>query len=132
MHDKEQLHKASMTLTDENLKDIAAMHYTSIGCTGEDEFEKDLDISKKVMQQLNKLERGDPKANPRLLVNYVVTLFNVFDYEFARALLFYVVDEKNHARLKSLLLATNRANFGLRPDLEPCLNTLSMLKAELQ
>lgn len=121
-----------MTLTDDTLKEQAALAYQSIGCTGEVEFEKDLSLSTKVMHQLNKLDRGDPKANPRLMVNYVVTLFNVFEYEFARSLLFFVVDEKNHPKLKALLIATNRAEPTMfHPEIETCVSTLTMLRNEL-
>ena len=121
-----------MTLNDDNLKAEAALAYSSIGCTGEDEFEKDLDISKKVMHQLNKLERGDPKANPRLMINYVVTLFNVFTFEFARDLLFYVVEARNHPKLKALLLATNRASEFCHPEIVVCQSTLALLQTELK
>jgi len=120
-----------MHLTEDNLKEVAAQYYMSIGCTGEAEFEKDLDLSRKISQQLNKLERGDSKANPRLLMNYVVTLFNCFDYLFARELLVHVVEEKNYGRLKALLFVLNRAPFNYLPDHEVCVNTTNLLKSEL-
>ncbi len=120
-----------MQITEENLIELAVSYYHNIGCTGETEFERDLDIAKKVSQQLNKIAREDPKANPRLLMNYVVTLFNVFEFIFARELLIFCVDEKLHPRLKALLMVTNRADWHWHREITPCLNTIELLTKEL-
>lgn len=123
--------KSPMTLTDENVRSIAVQYYSSIGCTGEDEFDKDLDIAKKIMHQLNKLERGDPKANPRLMINYVITLFNVFEFEFARELLYHTVDPETMHMLKALLIETNRATEFWHPEISTDVNTTTLVRKEL-
>lgn len=125
-------------LTEENYKSLAALNYLSPCTACETEFDKDLSLALKISQQINKMERGDPKANTRLMINYVVTLFNVFEYDFARKLLFFMVDPRNHPRLLAILIGTNRATSlhikATLPeveDVEPCVNTLSLIKAEL-
>lgn len=121
-----------MTLTEDNLNAQAIENYNGIGCTGEAEFERDLELARKVAQQLNKMEREDPKANPRLMMNYVVTFFNVFKHEFALALLFHVTEQRNHPRLMALLVAMERVPFDYSVGVDLHLNTLNILRTELR
>lgn len=107
-------------ITADTLRSIASDAYGNLSCTSEDEFEKDLDLSKKIGQQLTKFGRGDTKANARLLTNYAITFFNCFSYEEARSILFFVVDQNQHQRLKSLLVFLNRCHPDYRSNIEMC------------
>lgn len=47
-------------------------------------------------------------VDPKLCINHIIILFNVFESSACQQLLFTIISEKNYSKLKTLLLFINR------------------------
>lgn len=90
------------TLTDDNFELYAAKAYTNEACLSKCEFEADVRLFNSVARGL----KHDMKSL-RLLVNYVVQIFNNFALPDAFHLLLFKVEDEQHAKLKTILWALN-------------------------
>lgn len=83
------------TLDADNFLLYAANNYDNPQCIGYDEFQEDLARFKYVKKLLNKyVETGI--INERLLLNHLITMFNVFGIEPSLRMLEYRIEEKQH------------------------------------
>jgi hypothetical protein len=93
----------------ENLLLTAAKHYRNNHRSFK-EFEEDLRKAYRIRSLLtrrsNQLLSGKDSIEKinRILLNHVIVFFNVFSIEFAKSYLFYVIDEKNHPTIKTILI----------------------------
>jgi hypothetical protein len=89
-------------LSDSNFLLYAAANYTSV-CYDTDEFYDDLKRFKYLKRLFSRyLEKRDLKE--RLILNHLITIYNVFDTEAATRMLFFKTDEKQWPVLKTFLL----------------------------
>lgn len=65
------------TLTDDNFLLYAAKHYDNPGCHDVNEFYEDLNRIKYIKRLLNKYKEGG-ELKHRLILNHIITLYNVF------------------------------------------------------
>lgn len=91
------------TLTAENFTYFAARHYINPQCESIEEFYEDLSKFKYIKKLLTKYEdRGG--VNTRLLLNHIITVYNVFSIDAANALLFFKVNKTHWPILKTFLI----------------------------
>lgn len=65
-------------LTDENIESFAFYYYRNPNCTSLDEFQEDLSRFRYLKKLINRyLESSN--IQPRLIMNHLIVLFNVFD-----------------------------------------------------
>lgn len=89
-------------LTESNFLLYAAANYTNTMYDTE-EFYDDLKRFKYLKRLFSRyLEKGELKE--RLILNHVITLYNVFHHEAATRMLFYKIDEEHWGLLKTFLL----------------------------
>lgn len=68
----------------------------------EHEFESDMKIPNEINKNLTRLTRGTVGGNRKILINDVVTFCNLFHLEDARTLMFYLVHEHHHDKVRSV------------------------------
>lgn len=88
-------------LTSRNIKLFAARNYTNSSCLGEEEFNRDFNLSNKIDACLTR-----NTEDIRKLINFVITYYNVFEFEAATRMLFY--NSNNKVKLKTLLVSLGR------------------------
>ena len=90
-------------LTDANFLMFAMKEYTNQQCTNIDEFYDDLKKIKYIKRLINRfLESG--KLKEILILNHLIVFYNVFDNKAATRLLFFKIEEKYWAVLKTFLI----------------------------
>lgn len=102
-------------LTRDNIKLYAIKHYDNPYCTGREEFEEDFKIPKYIKKLFNKYTlEGDLKE--RLVLNHLISFYNIFGQEAATKILFFRIDEYHYPVLKTFLVFLKRCpdavNFG--------------------
>lgn len=90
-------------LTNENFLYYAAKHYHNPHCTGIDEFLDDVKKFKHIKKLLSRYENGR-SVNVRLLLNHIITVYNVFEIEAANSMLFHKIDKKYWNIIKTFLV----------------------------
>jgi len=89
-------------LTESNFLLYAAANYTNTVYDTE-EFYDDLKRFKYLKRLFSRyVEKGELKE--RLILNHIITLYNVFQHEAATRMLFYKIDEEHWNILKTFLL----------------------------
>jgi len=89
-------------LTEQNFLIYAAANYTNT-CYDTEEFFDDLKRFKYLKRLFSRYqERGELKE--RLILNHIITLYNVFKPDAATRMLFYRIDERHWRILKTFLL----------------------------
>lgn len=84
----------------------AAANYTNMQCYDTDEFYDDLKRFKYIKRLFSRYqEKGELKE--RLILNHLITLYNVFDPSATTRMLFYRVEERHWYILKTFLLFLN-------------------------
>jgi hypothetical protein len=117
-------------LNNENFKTFAASHYDNTACLGSDEFTRDLQIPNKISNSIQKILNNDPKGNIRILVNYIITFYNVFKNVPARELLFFMVAKESLPGLKTILVSLHKIRQDYREDIEECPELKELIKKE--
>jgi len=102
-----------MKLNEDNFTLFAMKHYSNHGSLSQEEFEKDLKVFTYIKKQI-----GKDIYNYRLILNHIITMFNVFDHA-ALHLLFYSIDKENWPDLITYLIFINRMpdyliDYGIR------------------
>lgn len=93
-------------LTDSNFLLYAASHYTNPSIYDTDEFYEDLNRFKYVKKLFFRYyEKGELRE--RLLLNHLITLYNIFDATACTRMLFHKIDERYWPALKTYLLFLN-------------------------
>jgi len=85
---------------------FAIKHYNNPGCDGMEDLEEDLKRFKYIKRLFRRYETSG-KLSERLILNHLIVLYNVFNHA-ATPLLFYKIEEKYWAILKSFLVFMNR------------------------
>ena len=77
-------------------------NYVNPSCTGVEEFEEDFNKFKYIKRLFNRYE-STGILRERLILNHVITLYNVFGNEPTTRMLFNRCDEKHYPILKTFL-----------------------------
>lgn len=86
----------------ENLFNLAMKHYDNPSCKTIEEFDADYQKFILIKKLLNKKIQ-----NPRLVLNHIITLFNVFEKEACVRILFQKIDSSRWSDLKTYLVYLN-------------------------
>lgn len=117
-----------MVIDENNYLVVAMNHYQNPACITVTEFEEDLKKVTYIKKLISK-----PEKNARLLLNHLVTFFNVFG-DVAVYLLFFKVDREHWGTLATFLIFINRMpesipQFGIRTsDLKLCNSVIDELR----
>lgn len=101
-------------LNEENFVMFAIKNYDNPHCKNLDEFNEDLQRIIYLKRLFKKYHNGG-ELRERLILNHLITLYNVFGIEPATKILFYKIDEKLYSILKTFLIYLNY----IRPDIQP-------------
>ena len=93
-------------LTEKNIYGYMIMSYENSNCVDIEEFEDDMKRVKYIKRLINRyLSGGDLKE--RLLLNHIISFYNIFGIEPATRILFFKVDESDYSVLKTFLIYLN-------------------------
>lgn len=93
-------------LTDKSINAYMIMSYDNSQCVDMEEFKDDMKRVKYIKRLINRyLSGGDLKE--RLLLNHIISFYNVFGVEPATRILFFKVDESDYSVLKTFLTYLN-------------------------
>ena len=96
----------SERINERNFQDFAVRHYDNPRCLSVDEFYEDLARFKYVKRLLNKYVRnGD--LQERLVLNHIISIYNVFDVNAANQMLFFKCSPTTWPALKTFLVFLN-------------------------
>lgn len=93
-------------LNNKNFQLFAAKNYINKQCMTQEEFEEDLQRFKYVKRLFNRYEINK-ELNERLILNHLITIYNVFGIKAANHMMFYKIDERNWPTLKTFLVYLN-------------------------
>lgn len=93
-------------LNDDNFLIFAIKKYNNPQCEGIEDFEADIKRFKYIKRLFRRYE-STGVLSERLILNHLIILYNVFDKS-ATDLLFFKIEEKYWAILKSFLVYLNR------------------------
>jgi len=94
-------------LTNENYLMFALLHYDNPHCIDIKEYFEDVRKLKYIKRLFNRYKE-DGVMKERLILNHLISFYNVFDNEAATRLLFFRVGEEYHSLLKTFLVFLNR------------------------
>ena len=94
-------------LTNGNYMMFALLHYDNPHCKDITEFFEDIKRLHYI-RRLFKRYHDDNVLKERLIINHLVTFYNVFENKAATRILFYKVEEQYHPVLKTFLVFLNR------------------------
>jgi hypothetical protein len=94
-------------LNDKNVVAYMIMSYDNPQCIDMEEFEDDMKIPKYIKRLINRYTTtGELKT--RLMLNHIISFYNVFGNEPATRILFLKMDEEDYPILKTFLTYLNR------------------------
>ena len=96
-----------MELTEQNFLLFAAKNYDNDQCYDLDEFYSDLTIPIHIKKLFARYKQNGI-LKERLLLNHVISFYNVFPPLVAAKILFFKIDEKYYSYLKTILYFLNR------------------------
>ena len=94
-------------LTNENYLMYALLHYDNPHCIDIKEYFEDVRKLKYIKRLFNRYKE-DGVMKERLILNHIISFYNVFDNEAATRLLFFRVGDEYHSLLKTFLVFLNR------------------------
>jgi hypothetical protein len=94
-------------LTNENYLMYALLHYDNPHCIDIKEYFEDVRKLKYIKRLFNRYKEDDV-LKERLILNHIISFYNVFEYEAATRLLFFRVGEQYHSLLKTFLVFLNK------------------------
>ena len=94
-------------LTSENYLMFALLHYDNPHCVDIKEYFEDVRKLKYIKRLFNRY-REDGVIKERLILNHLISFYNVFENEAATRLLFFRVGTEYHSLLKTFLVFLNR------------------------
>ena len=94
-------------LTNENYLMFALLHYDNPHCIDIKEYFEDVRKLKYIKRLFNRY-REDGVMKERLILNHLISFYNVFDNEAAARLLFFRVGKEYHSLLKTFLEFLNK------------------------
>jgi hypothetical protein len=93
-------------LNEKNFVDFAVQHYSNARCLSADEFFDDLARFKYVKRLLNRYVKRDD-LQERLILNHIISIYNVFQIDAANTMIFYKCEEDTWSALKTFLVFLN-------------------------
>ena len=114
-------------LTNDNFELFAAKYYENPSCLSADDFYEDLAKFKYVVRLLRRYQHSG-KIKERLLLNHIISIYNVFQIQAATKMLFYRVDEELWPALKSFLIYLNYLPTNIYKDVSVDLSIAKKLK----
>ena len=93
-------------LTDDNIINFAMNHYVNPSCKNIEEFQEDFNRIKYIKRLFNRYETSGI-LRERLILNHIITFYNVFGMSASTRMLFNRVDEKHFSILKTFLTYLN-------------------------
>ena len=93
-------------LTDKNITSYMIMSYENSQCVDMEEFEDDMKRVKYIKRLINRYLSGG-ELKERLLLNHIISFYNVFGIEAATRILFFKVYEDDYSVLKTFLTYLN-------------------------
>lgn len=114
-------------LNNDNFELYAAKHYRNSACLDVQEFYDDIARFKYVVRLLRKY-RDSGKLQERLILNHIITIYNVFEIAAANRMIFYRVDINLWAALKTFLLYLNYLPENVYQNINIDLNIAKKLK----
>jgi len=94
-------------LTNENYLMFALLHYDNPHCIDIKEYFEDVRKLKYIKRLFNRYKE-DGVIKERLILNHIISFYNVFDFDAATRLLFFRVGKEYHSLLKTFLVYLNR------------------------
>ena len=94
-------------INNDNIFMFAINSYNNPHCVGMSEFIEDYNKITHIMKKFTQYE-NDGVLKERLLLNYFISLYNVFDAKKLTQILFFRIPEKHHSILKTFLVFLNR------------------------
>jgi len=93
-------------LNDSNFILYAASNYINSAVYDTEEFYEDLNRFKYIKKLFYRYYENDD-LKERLILNHLITLYNIFDHRACTRMLFYRIDEKYWPALKTFLIFLN-------------------------
>ena len=94
-------------LTEESFLMFAMREYNNMQCTDIEEFYDDLKKIKYIKRLFN-IYKNDGQLKERLILNHLITWFNVFPVQAGTRILFYKIEEQFWPMLKTFLIFLDR------------------------
>ena len=94
-------------LTNENYLMFALLHYDNPHCIDIKEYFEDVRKLKYIKRLFNRYKE-DGVIKERLILNHIISFYNVFENEAATRLLFFRVGKEYHSLLKTFLVFLNK------------------------
>ncbi len=91
---------------DKNFKAYAVENYNNKSCLSADEFWEDVNRIKYVKRLLKRYAK-DGELKERLILNHLISFYNVFDINAANRMMFHRMDEDLKPALKTFLIFLN-------------------------
>tara|TARA_R110002050_G_scaffold176532_2_gene309515 strand:- start:306 stop:674 length:369 start_codon:yes stop_codon:yes gene_type:complete len=114
-------------LNNVNFEIYAAKHYRNHSCLDEQEFYDDVAKFKYVVRLFRRY-RDTGKIQERLLLNHIITIYNVFEIGAANRMIFYKVDLNLWPALKTFLVYLNYLPDNLHRNINIDLSIAKKLK----
>ena len=93
-------------LNDDNIVYFAMKNYQNPSCKNIEEFQEDYNRIKYVKRLFNRYEQSGV-LRERLILNHIITIYNVFGVEASSRMLFNRLDERQFSILKTFLVYLN-------------------------
>ena len=94
-------------LTEENFLMFAMREYNNMQCTDIEEFHDDLKKIKYIKRLFN-IYKNDGQLKERLILNHLITWYNIFPIQSGTRILFYKIEEHFWPMLKTFLIFLDR------------------------
>lgn len=96
-----------MLLNNDTFISYAMKHYDNPSCRTLDEFNDDVNRFRYLKKILNRYAASDNTVNFRLIVNHIVILYNIFEYNACTTMLFFKTDKEHWSIIKPILTYLN-------------------------
>ena len=93
-------------LNDDNIVYFAMKNYSNPSCKNIEEFQEDFNRIKYVKRLFNRYEQSGV-LRERLILNHIITIYNVFGVDASSRMLFNRLDERQYSILKTFLVYLN-------------------------
>lgn len=114
-------------LSEKNFLEFATKSYSNPRCLSIQEFLEDLARIKYVKRLLNRYIKGED-LQERLILNHLISIYNVFDIACANELLFYRCEPESWSALKAFLIFLNYLPENYRSEINVDKNVLRTLQ----
>jgi hypothetical protein len=114
-------------LNNANFELYAAKHYRNLQCLSTEEFYDDVAKFKYVVRLLRRY-RDTGKIQERLILNHIISIYNVFDIAAANRMMFHRVDVNLWPVLKTFLIYLNYLPENLHKNINIDLSIATKLK----